>query len=94
MLLIAAISMVFVAAPTAEADLVRGVYELLGGVLQLPLQTLAGTFSGPPVVGTVFGALNGVMRGAGMVTHGALELASSGFSIAKAVAPFVLPFLF
>ena len=64
------------------------------GVLQIPLQILAGTFSGPPVVGTAFGAVNGVVRGLGLVTHGALELVSSGLGIAKAAAPFVLPFLF
>ena len=64
------------------------------GVLQLPLQLLAGTFSGPPVIGTAFGAVNGVVRGVGMVTHGALELASSALGIAKTAAPFLLPFLF
>ena len=80
--------------PPVEAALARGVQEVVMGVLQIPLQILSGTFSGPPVVGTAFGAVNGVVRGLGLVTHGALELVSSGLGIAKAAAPFVLPFLF
>lgn len=78
----------------AEAGIVRGVQGLLMGVLQIPLQTLAGTFNGPPVIGTALGALNGAMRTVGMVTSGAVELAASGLGIAKSVAPFLLPFLF
>lgn len=79
--------------PPAEAAVVRGIQEIIVGLLQVPVSTIVGTFSGPPVVGTVFGAVNGVVRGVGLVTHGALELAASGVSIAKTVAPFLLPFL-
>jgi len=79
--------------PRADAAIVRGIQEVLAGILQVPLSTIAGTFSGPPVIGTVFGAVHGVVSGVGLVTHGALELAASGVSIAKTVAPFVLPFL-
>jgi len=80
-------------APTAQAAIVRGVQEVIMGLLQLPLATLAGTFSGPPIIGTVAGAASGLVSGVGLVTHGALELLASGVSIAKTVAPFVLPFL-
>jgi hypothetical protein len=79
--------------PVAEAAIVRGLKEIIGGVLQLPLSTLAGTFSGPPILGTAFGAINGTFRGISSVAHGALELAASGVAIAKTVAPFLLPFL-
>ncbi|MBI3020460.1 MAG: hypothetical protein HYY59_00445 [Candidatus Omnitrophica bacterium] len=79
--------------PPAEADLIRGVGKIIGGVLQLPLSTLAGTFNGPPIIGTIAGAVTGLVSGVGLVTHGTLELLASGVSIAKTVAPFVLPFL-
>ena len=78
---------------TAEAAIVKGILEVLTGILQVPLQTIAGTFSGPPVLGTVMGAASGLLQGTGLVAHGALELAMSGLSIAKTVAPYLLPFL-
>jgi len=77
----------------AEAGLVRGIQEIIVGVLQVPISTLTGTFSGPPIAGTVFGAVNGLLNGVGLVAHGTLELVASGLSIAKAVGPYVLPFL-
>lgn len=86
-------SMVLGFSPPADANLVRGVQEVIMGLLQVPLSTLAGTFSGPPVIGTIVGAATGLVSGVGLVTHGALELLASGVSIAKTVAPFVLPFL-
>ena len=80
-------------APPAEAAIFRGLQELIGGVLQLPVQTLVGTFHGPPVIGTLFGAVNGAVQGIGLLAHGTLEIASSGVGIAKMVAPYLLPFL-
>lgn len=80
-------------AASAEADIVRGVQEILSGVLQVPLSTLTGTLSGPPILGTLFGAINGLFRGVGLLAHGTLELASSGVAAAKAVGPYLLPFL-
>ena len=80
-------------ASTAEAGVVRGLQQVLAGIFQIPIATLAGTFHGPPVIGTVVGAANGVISGVGLVAHGALELALSGVSLAKAAAPYVLPFI-
>ena len=77
----------------AEAAIARGIQEVISGVFQVPMSILVGTFSGPPVIGTVFGAVKGLVNGVGMVSHGALELAASGVSIAKMVAPYLLPFL-
>ena len=77
----------------AEAAIVRGIEEVISGVFQLPLQTSAGTFNGPPLIGTIVGMANGLITGTGLVAHGALELAASGISIAKTVAPYLLPFL-
>mgnify|MGYP001572826571 CR=1 FL=1 len=93
--LVAGLAAVWLAWPaTAEAAIVKGILEVLTGVLQIPVQTLGGTFSGPPVLGTVMGAASGLIQGTGLVAHGALELAMSGVSIAKSVAPYLLPFLF
>ena len=87
-------AMCLLSASTAEAAIVRGIQEVVGGIFQLPLSILAGTFNGPPVVGTLMGALSGTLKGVGLVAHGALELAASGVSIAKAAAPYILPFVF
>ena len=84
---------IVVAAPPAEAAIFRGIQEIVAGVFQVPLSTLVGTFSGPPIVGTLFGAVSGLVQGVGLVAHGTLELAASGVSMAKAVAPYVLPFV-
>ena len=80
-------------APSAEANVIRGIGKILSGVLLVPLSTLAGTFSGPPLVGTIAGAFNGTVQGVGLVASGALELANSGVAVAKTVAPYLLPFL-
>ena len=77
----------------AEANIFSGVGRILVGVLQVPLQTLVGTFSGPPVAGTVFGLINGTLQGLSMVAGGALELAGDGVALGKMVAPYLLPFL-
>lgn len=80
-------------APPAAANPISGVAKILFGVLQVPFSTLAGTFGGPPIVGTVFGALHGIVQGISLVGNGALELAGDGIAVAKAAAPFVLPFV-
>ena len=78
----------------AEANIVRGVMRVVSGVLTPPLSLIAGTFSGPPVVGTLFGAVNGTFQGAGLITSGVFDLALGGAQLARMAAPFVLPFLF
>ena len=82
-----------VAAPPAEAAVFRGIAKIIGGVFQVPAGILAGTFTGPPVVGTLFGVVNGAVGGVGMVASGLLDLASSALGIAKTVGPYVLPFV-
>lgn len=85
---------VLAAASPAEARLGRGLSKIIGGVFQLPLGILGGTLSGPPVIGTAFGAVQGALNTVGLLASGTLELAASSFSVAKAAAPLVLPFLF
>lgn len=82
-----------ISSSTAEAAIVKGIQEVLAGLLQVPLSTLVGTFRGPPVIGTVVGAASGVLSGIGLIAHGAIELALSGVGLAKTAAPYVLPFL-
>ena len=83
---------VFVAiAPRAEANAIDGVMDIVSGVLNVPLATLQGTFSGPPVIGTLFGAINGVLGGVALVGRGALELGAAGLQVAKMVGPYLIP---
>jgi len=81
-------------APPAHANVFHALGNIIGGVLQLPIQILTGTFGGPPVIGTIGGALSGTVQGIGMVLGGTMELAGDGFELAKTAAPYVLPFLF
>ena len=90
---VAGLALLCVLAPPAEAAIVRGIAKIIGGVFQVPAQLLSGTFTGPPIVGTALGAVNGVVGGVGMVASGLLDLASSAFGIAKTVGPFVFPFV-
>jgi len=91
---VALLVLVLLASPRpAEAAILKGIQQVVSGVFQLPISILTGTFNGPPVIGTVFGAVNGLVSGVGLVSHGAMELAASGVSIAKMVAPYLLPFL-
>jgi hypothetical protein len=80
-------------APAAHANPISGVLKIVAGVFQVPLGILAGTLGGPPIVGTIAGAFSGTLQGVGLVTSGVLELAWDGVSLAKAAAPFLLPFL-
>ena len=73
----------------ASADLVRGVEYIVAGVFEVPRATLAGTFGGFPILGTVFGLLSGTLRGAAMVVRGALELVP----VAAKLAPLIPVFL-
>ena len=78
-------------APQAEADIVRGIQKIIGGVLSIPMSTLAGTFNGPPIIGTLVGALGGTVNGVGMLLSGVMDLAASAVPVAKTVAPYLIP---
>ena len=87
----AAVAVLLLCAPPAHADIIRGLTKILTGVLTLPVSIITGTFSGPPVLGTVLGVVNGAVGGVTMVASGLLDLAASAVPIAKAVAPFLIP---
>ena len=80
-----------VAMPDAHAAIGRAIGDLLAGVFELPRSTLAGTLSGPPILGTVAGALGGAFRTVGYLVQGTFELVASAIPIAKAIGPFLIP---
>lgn len=84
---------VLLMAASAEASILSGITKIVNGILYVPASTLRGAVTGPPAVGLVLGALNGVLGGVTLVTQGAFDLVASGIGIAKRVAPFVLPFV-
>lgn len=91
---LAAMAYIVLAHPAAaHADLFRGLAYLVGGVLEIPRAVLAGTFSGPPLIGTAAGLLTGTFNSALYLVKGTLEVAGTAVPIAKTVGPFLLPFL-
>ncbi|HEX9780926.1 MAG TPA: hypothetical protein VGB20_06910 [bacterium] len=82
-----------VLAPDAHANIFRGLGYLIAGILQLPVSTLAGTLGGPPVIGTVAGALGGAVRGVGLIGRGAFEIAGDAVGLAMRYGPLVPLFL-
>ena len=50
-------------ASISEAAVVKGLQEVVAGVFQVPLSIISGTFSGPPIIGTLFGAASGLLSG-------------------------------
>ena len=88
------VTVLLVARPVpAEADILRGLLRIIGGVLEVPRATLAGTFSGPPILGTAVGLLAGTLHGVGMVAGGALETVISAVPFAAKLAPYIPIFL-
>jgi len=63
--------------------------RVVGGVLEIPRSTLAGTFSGPPIIGTLVGALSGAVNGVMMVATGAIETVVSAIPLAEKLAPLI-----
>lgn len=82
-----------IGAAPAQADLIRGLGKIVAGVFAIPVGALAGTMSGPPILGTVLGIASGTIHTIGLVAGGTFEIAASAVPVAKAVAPFLLPFL-
>ncbi len=77
-LLVAAVPWAF-AAEQSDPSFLHGVGQVIDGlVLEFPKTVLDGTLEGPPVVGTVFGALAGVVRAGQKTVGGILEM-SAGF---------------
>ncbi len=78
---------------SASADVFHGIQKILAGIIRLPADTLVGTFTGPPVMGTISGIVSGTVQSVGLVGSGLVDLAASAVSLAKLAGPYVLPFL-
>ena len=80
--------------PRAHAnELLGGVADIIGGVLALPMDTLAGTVQGPFLLGTVGGILRGAVHALGSTTRGVFRLVGVAIPMAAKVAPLIPLFL-
>jgi hypothetical protein len=77
--------------PAGEA--VGAVGDVINGVVSIPVGIIAGTLSGPPVIGTVGGALLGVLNALSLTTRGALRIVGVAIPLAASAAPYLPLFL-
>ncbi|MBI4354580.1 MAG: hypothetical protein HY595_05020 [Candidatus Omnitrophica bacterium] len=77
----------------ALGDLVGGVGQVLTGVFAIPLEIFQGTVNGPPILGTVGGALSGTVHAVGSTLGGVLQVAKSIVPLASSLLPFLPLFL-
>ena len=88
------LSLLIVVAPaTCHASLTGGIMDLVGGVFAIPMGILQGTFGGPPIIGTIGGALQGTLQAVALTTRGALELVGVALPLAAKIAPLIPLFL-
>ena len=79
---------------TAHAgNLTQGLIDVVTGPLELPKQVVVGTFTGPPLLGTIAGVFTGTFSAVGTTLRGVAELASGALGLGSALAPYALPFL-
>ena len=65
--------------PQRDPSFLHGLGKMIDGiVLELPKNMLEGTLDGPPVVGTLLGALGGIARAGQKTVSGFLEM-GAGF---------------
>ncbi len=81
------------ASADALGDLVGGVGQVLTGVFAIPMEILQGTLNGPPILGTVGGALSGTVHAVGSTLGGVLQVAKSIVPLASSLIPFLPLFL-
>ena len=93
---ISAIAVALVAGPAARvaraadnpiSGAVGGVGDILQGALAIPIGALAGTFSGPPILGTLNGAFRGTFQTLGLTARGLMRIARGGIPLAMKVLP-------
>ena len=79
---------------TAHAgNLTQGLVDVVTGPLELPKQIVVGTFTGPPILGTIAGVFTGAFSAVGTTLRGVAELASGAISVGSTLAPYALPFI-
>ena len=77
----------------ADNGLVGGIVDLVSGVFAIPMGVLGGTFSGPPIIGTVGGALQGTLQAVSLAARGTLKLVGVAVPLAAKVVPLIPLFL-
>lgn len=77
----------------ADNDLIGGIGDIISGALSIPAGILSGTLSGPPVIGTVGGAVFGALNTVSLATRGVLRLVGVAIPIAASAAPYLPLFL-
>lgn len=86
----------FVFQPLAAADpigdVVGGIGDLVTAVFAIPMGVVQGTLSGPPIIGTVGGALTGTVYALSSTLGGVFKLIRAAIPFAGAAAPY-LPFV-
>jgi len=82
-----------VPAARADDDLFGGVADIVTGALSIPAGAIAGTLSGPPILGTVTGTLLGALNTLSLATRGVLRLAGAAIPIISRLAPLLPVFL-
>lgn len=97
-LAVAALALVLAVGPlpgTARADnnLIGGIADIVGGALSLPVGILQGTMSGPPILGTLGGAVGGALNTISLTTRGVFRLIGVAIPLAAKIAPLIPLFL-
>ena len=85
------------AAAAYAGNLTQGLVDIVSGPFELPKQILVGTFSGPPIIGTLAGVVVGAVSAVGTTLRGVAEVATGTVGLGSSLAPYapyVLPFLF
>jgi hypothetical protein len=77
----------------AQNELLGGVGDIVSGALSIPYGVLAGTLNGPPLIGTVSGALMGALNTVSLTTRGVLRLVGVAIPLAARLAPLLPIFL-
>lgn len=80
------------AAADPIGDAVGGIGDLVTAVFAIPMGIVQGTLSGPPIIGTVGGALTGTVNALGSTLGGVFKLIRAAIPFAGAAAPY-LPFV-
>ena len=85
-------------AEVAKADdpateVISAVGDVINGVVSIPVGAIAGTVSGPPVIGTVGGILLGTVNTLSCLTRGLLRLVGVAIPLAAQAAPYIPLFL-
>jgi hypothetical protein len=73
----------------AHASFLGGVSQVAAGLVQLPLNIIAGTLSGPPLIGTVNGVLTGAVNTVALVGGGTVEVVGAVIPAVKQLGPWV-----